>query len=545
MAYTSFSNCTTQEYVEIIYSQDDKNKAKIWFNDVEYPDFNIKCEKITKTSRIMPNDGKKVLTLSNFVATELEVILHNVDLEDIQDQVKISIGTLVDAENDTYEYVPLGVFNIQDTPVKDNNKITLKLRDNRVKFDFNYNAKPLIDANGGSATKRQILEDICAQAGVQNDITSFEFEDDEIGVYDDSIKGTTYIAYLAEQCGCIPAINREGELIFIDLTNLYTWRIPLSLVSKPLTIGTPFTIQRVVYEQGIIKYESSGDETLETLYLNSSNPYIDRQEQIDYIMEILDGFTLDSVIAQKMLGNAAIDPYDLVEVYDDSDISEPTVFKTFANNVYAFNGVSRHSFQTEIGKEQRKENVTKKGDDASFRRWATTEINNLEGTVEIQTGRITSNEEEIAQLTQNFDNYATIDVVEDVQNSVTQLQTDTYTKTQIQQIANGTGVDGVKVTAVISTEATFDRDGMHYAKTDAPTNSTINEKGLKVNKSSGNNELLYAGYDDDSTSATYGNSIVRTDNLTVKTYLSCANGKGRIEQFTDSSNNTGVGFFLT
>lgn len=388
MAYTNFTHCTTNEYKQVIYSQDDKNRAKIWFNGTELQYVGRLCEKITKKSRILAENGKKIFALDGFISTELEIILHNVDIEDIQDPVEISIGTLVDVDNNTYEDVPLGIFNIQDTPVVNDNKITLKLRDNRVKFDFNYNAKPLIDAHGGSATKRQILEDICLKAGVQHDIQSFQFENDEIGIYDDSVKANTYISYLAEQCGCIAIIDRDGKLKFLDLTDLYTWRIPRRLLPKPYTVGTPYTIQRVVYEQGIIKYESSADENLDTLYLNGANVYIDRQEQIDYIYNLLSGFTLDSVVTQKMLGSPAIDPWDLVEVYDDRDVSEPTIFKTFANNIYYFNGKHSQLFSTEIGKEQRKENITKNSQE-TFNKYARTNIDNLTAQVNIQAGEIT------------------------------------------------------------------------------------------------------------------------------------------------------------
>ena len=148
-------------------------------------------------------------------------------------------------------------------------------------------------------------------------------------------------------------------------------------------------------------------------------------------------------------------------------------------------------------------------------------------------------------LLSEFGNYATLESVENVTNQVTQLQTDTYTKTQVQQIVDGTGVDGVTVSAVISTEAQFDKDGMHYSKTNAPTSSTIDYKGLQVDKTEDNSELLFAGYDEEFASLTYGTSIVRTGNLTVNTYLQCADGKGRIEKYTDSDNNVGVGFFLT
>ena len=339
-------------YLEKIYSQDEQNNLKIWFNGTELQDAAVKCEKITRKARILPDDGVKRFSLDNFISTSIEVILHNVDLEDIIEPVRISIGTLV---NNSYEYVPLGVFNIQDTPEANGNKVTLKLRDNRVKFDFNYNAQPLIEGQGGSATKMEILEDICSQAGVTNTINSFNGDSDLIGIYDNTITGTTYVSYLMEQAGLIAVIDRDGELKAIDLTNLHTWRIPLSIV-EGYEIGTPYQIKRVVYESGIIKYESSSDETLDTLYINGSNPYVSAQSQIDYIYNKLNDFTIDSVITKKVLGNPAIDPYDIIEVYNDLDGSKDTVFTTLANTTYTYNGVHRDIFDTQIGKEERTEN---------------------------------------------------------------------------------------------------------------------------------------------------------------------------------------------
>ena len=216
MAYTNFTNCTEQEYLDIIYSQDDKNRIRIWFNNVELEDAGEYCESLSGTNRILPDDGKKAFSLGNFISKEYDLILRDLPQNTvIQDQVKISIGTLV-GEN-TYEDVPLGVFNIQNEPKTDKNKITITLRDNRVKFDFYYNAKPLIEANNGKANYYQILNDICNQAGVANNVGHFEYDDTQISIYDNTIKAATYVGYLAEQCGKIPQIDRNGALIFVDL----------------------------------------------------------------------------------------------------------------------------------------------------------------------------------------------------------------------------------------------------------------------------------------------------------------------------------------
>ena len=331
MAYTNFTNCTKEQYESIIYSEEDTNRIRIWFNNVELLDADEYCESFSGTNRILPDDGNKIFTLDNFVAKNYTLILR--DLPEgtiISDQVKVSIGTLVNENNNTYEDVPIGIFNIQDTPTNDKGRVTIKLRDNRVKFDFNYNAQPLIQSLGGTATKKQILEDICNQAGVTNNVSTFNGEDDEIGIYDNTITATTYVSYIFEQAGLMPFINREGQLDKINLNDLKVWRIPLSIVEK-YEKGTPFKIERVVYESGIIKYESSNDESLDTLYLNSANPYINNKQQIDNIYNLLVGFSADSVKSGRILGNPAIDPFDMILIYDDEINDNPISTSTGTN----------------------------------------------------------------------------------------------------------------------------------------------------------------------------------------------------------------------
>lgn len=401
-------------YKEIIYSQDDRNDIKIWFNNVELENAGYYCESLKRVARVMPDDGKSRFSIDNFISTNVQLILHNIDTSIIKDQVKISIGTLVDEIKGTYEYIPIGRFNIQNTPTTDKGKTTISLRDNRVKFDKPYNAKPLMDSNGGTATKRQILDDICSTFGVEHEITSFDNEDDVVGIYDSTIYGNIYISYLAEQGGYIPAINRNGKLIFVDLNNLYIWRIPLSILGD-YKIGTPFTVQRVVYESGIIKYETSNDTTLDTLYLNSANPYISNQLQVDNILNKLNNFKIDTVSVKKILGNPAIDPYDLIQVYVDIDENgnylpkekqTEILFTTFANTTYTYNGVHRDNFDTQIGIEERKENVTLT-EEPTFRKWAKTEIDNVNAEVTVTTANVDDltkrvNKVETKQTTTDF-----------------------------------------------------------------------------------------------------------------------------------------------
>ena len=212
MAYIP-SGCTVKEYEEVVYSGKCDNKLYLSFGGVELENADEYCEKITGTNKILSN-GNNYFSLDNFVSRELNITLHDVEIKKIIDSVDVKIGTNV---NGTYIYVPVGIFNIQDSPKSAKGTIKIQLRDNSVKFDFNYNAKPLIDLNGGSATKRQILEDICTKAGVKHKIPYFLGEDDEIGIYDSTVKARIYVSYIAEQASVFPTIDRDGDLIFVDI----------------------------------------------------------------------------------------------------------------------------------------------------------------------------------------------------------------------------------------------------------------------------------------------------------------------------------------
>lgn len=124
-------------------------------------------------------------------------------------------------------------------------------------------------------------------------------------------------------------------------------------------------------------------------------------------------------------------------------------------------------------------------------------------------------------------------------SEVQTIQGNYYTKTEINQIASGVGVDGVTVTAVKSIQATFDMNGMHYQKSTNDTISTINEEGLTVDDKY-SNELFFAGVREGEST-----SIVQTSNLKSDTYVIFGNAKGRLQEFTDPDVNiSGVGLFL-
>ena len=387
---------TSEQYRDAVFSQDAKHQLKVIFNGVEFEDADNYCEKFTLKSRVMSNSSK-VFSLSNFVSDEAQLILHDVDLEQVVGPVEIQIGTLV---GDAYEFVPIGVFNIQDVPTTDKNKTTIKLRDNSVKFDFNYNAKPLMDANSGSATKLQILQDICSQAGVVCNIADFIGAGDLVGSYDDSITARVYISYLAEQAGALATINRQGELIFVYLNALVDQQIPIDIIES-YSNGERFKISRVIYEDGIRKFATPlEDENIDgdNLYLNTANPFIFNQEQVDSIYEIVKDFEINSFKTGKVIGNPSIDKYDIIQISDDQ-----LNFRTFATYNMTYNGKILMTFETLIDQEKKQENVTRNSEEA-FKRYARTNIDNINNKIEMVVAEQDGQKETISIVEQNVNN---------------------------------------------------------------------------------------------------------------------------------------------
>ena len=396
---------TSEEYKNAVFSQDAKHQLKVIFNGVELFDADNYCEKFTLKSR-MTSNSSKVFSLDNFVSDEAQLILHDVSPDQIIGPVEIRIGTLV---GNSYESVPIGIFNIQDTPTTDKNKTTIKLRDNSVKFDFNYNGSALIESSGiivdeetgaKGVTKLQILQDICLQAGVVCNITDFIGSEEYVGSYDDSITARTYISYLAEQAGALATINRYGELIFVYLNDLKTQSIPIDLVES-YTNGEKFKISRVVYEDAIRKFENPSQNTLidgDNLYLNTANPFISSQEQIDNIYEIVKDFEINSFKTGKVIGNPAIDKYDIIEIID-----EEKIFRTLATYNMTYNGKVIMTFETIIDQVKKQENVTKNSEEA-FKRYARTNIDNINNKINLVVAEQTGQQEQLAQMEINVNN---------------------------------------------------------------------------------------------------------------------------------------------
>lgn len=403
MAYIP-SECTRVQYDNAVYGTGPKHKLYIKVGDTELDEPDDFCEKLEWKNLLLSN-GSKTFSLDNFVSKEIELVMRDYQIEDVNSELDIKLGTYVEEVSD-YVYVPLGKYLIQDSPVTDKGKTTYKLRDRSVLFDFNYNAKPLIDESthettDGSkyVTKLEILQDICLQAGVDYvGSTSFIGYNDEIGIYDNSVSARIYVSHIAEQAGCIPYIDRNGNLNFLLINNsLPTHQIPFNLLES-YTFKNKYKLSKTIYESGELYWENGTDDN-DILFINSANPYISKQAEIDRIHNSVVGFEIDGISTGRVVGNPAIDSFDIIEIYDDEN---DKTFRTLGQNTLIYNGIMRQKFETVIEQEAKKINTTINSE-ASFKKYVKSEIDNVNATLSTAVQNVTTRIEEVETDIENIE----------------------------------------------------------------------------------------------------------------------------------------------
>lgn len=379
MAYIP-NECTLEQYNKAVYSEDARHKLYLKIGDtvIEEPD-NF-CESMTLKNLLL-DEGSKNFHLDNFVAKSVELILHDFIIEDLTKEIDIRLGTYI---NPTigYVYVPLGLYKVQDNPTTDKNKTTYKLRDKSINFDFGYNAQEIIeksdktDGNGNKyVTKLEIVDDICSKAGVKYvGDRNFAGYDDKIGIYDNSVSGRIYISYIFEQAGRIATINRQGNLTSILINgDLNVQELPFDFIESYI-IGQSYKVSKTIYESGIVYFEN-GTTDNDTLFINGSNPYVANQEELDRIANLMNGFEIDSYSISKIIGNPAIDSYDLIKL----EVGDKE-YKTLAQYTLKYNGKLIQNFETKIEYEARQTNTTK-NNESTFKKYVRSEIDNINATL--------------------------------------------------------------------------------------------------------------------------------------------------------------------
>ena len=500
MAYIP-TECTLEQYEKQIYTGDSKHILYIKHGDIvigtEAKDFASPfASSLTWTRRLLKH-GSKAFSLNNFISQEITMELHDYVIENVRDDIEIKIGTYIE-ELKKYVFVPLGVYRIENAPTTNKGKTTYKLKDKSINFDFNYNAKTLIDLSNKSdengskyVTKLDILLDICSKANIEYvGIQNFYGYDDKIGIYDNSITGRVYISYIFEQAGRIAYINREGKLDSVLIDNNLQKRTISEDIVESFENGQDYNVSKVIYESGTIKLEN-GTDTNDTLFLSSINPYITEQEQINKIANNIIGFNINSFKTGKVLGNPTIDPFDLIVLnYEDKE------YKTLAQYVLTFNGVMTSKYETKIEVIAKSSNIVV-NNDATFKKSIMQEINNIDASLKIVAEIITGNSEYIKTNDIKYQpekNYYTFEeeeynllipgenynIGDNIIGNVYELIMTEGLEQRVEK--NELSIDSQKLTLdIISTNINKETGDIESVKTS--TGYTLDKDGLKIKKS--------------------------------------------------------------
>lgn len=539
MAYIvkdSSGNDITEEFRAKSFSGSSQYKAKLTIGGDLVP--NSQISKITISSPII-NKNDKVFTLGSFVSQQITIKFKNLYNLNIVSgkEVKLEIGQYIDSVQD-YVYVPIGIYYIDELGANYHETCEITCLDSAIFFKDAIDYSPcFVD---GKATVDTILQYICTQCGVELGEYPTTNGDIETSMYDSSVSGKRWISYIAEIKGCNAKIDRDGKLVLKELKNGGEIGINY-LKSKSWKVGEKYQISKVTYFDAKRNFTAPSTEpstVYNTLIIRQDNPFIKDQTTIDNIYNIVKNFTAYSITTENY-GDITLDCWDDIKYFDRYDRHYYGLY----DNTITYEMTIMSKVDLKIPTEQQQVTTNVSDNPITERRIVKTQVDLLEGTVETITAKtseldvtINQNKQEIIGM---LDNYAPASDVLTLEESVRTLQTDTYKKTEVNKILKGEfyDEDGNKIVSEIvqTTSGTFDENGMLYEKTNAPTNTRINEIGVRVNNAANNTELLFAGYDKETKQ-----TVVRSDNMEVKHFF-VLQGRSRLEDYSDGTGVYWVG----
>ena len=469
---------------------------------------------------------------------------------DIDSNVEIPKGTVVNYQfgvkarkntvvnyRDNYDYVDYGnyiVYSIEKQ--EDTNSYKIICYDKMIYSMIDY-------VNIGITypiTIRNYINTICGYLGL-----TFKNINDTFANYDKEIPNELYLDSDGKSLGykfrdvldelaqvtastiCINEEDDELEIRYITETNdtideeyLKDVNVNFGKIYGPVNT---IVLSRSAESDNIYKSNPENIPDSEKIAIKiKDNQIMNGNNRADYLPAILNQlYGLEYCINDY--SSTGICYYNLCDRYNVS-IGETTYSCIMLNDdVNVTQGLQENTYTDELEESVTEYSKADKDDRKINQAWSI--IDKVNGEIKslvsrVQTVEINSEEqsEKTAQL----------------ETSVTQLQTDTYTKTEInQKLTDGS------VTKVQTISGTFDENGMTYEKTNAPSKTTINEAGVGTKKNDGSNDyILFAGYVDDNNSqyADYkGQTIVATENIIVKKYLVV----GTHSRFEDYDNGTG------
>lgn len=145
---------TSENYKSKIYEPSTRHLLNIYINNVTIDKkYILDCK---PSQQLFSNEE---FALGPVTAQAIELKLYKTIIPATINNVYIESGI-------EEEVIPVGYFNVDNISKDDNYTVTLKLIDDMIKFEFNYDGSKLVNKKG-YATIIEVLKDICSKAKVE------------------------------------------------------------------------------------------------------------------------------------------------------------------------------------------------------------------------------------------------------------------------------------------------------------------------------------------------------------------------------------------
>lgn len=457
---------------------------------------------------------------------EFKITLNKEGIEEIPETVEL------------YEDDNLYKTLIVDDYSDEDGELVLYCMDYMIKANINYNAAPLM-VETGSTTLKDILDDICQKIGVTNGVDSFYGEDLSVSWYNNEYSARNYLGFIAEINASYIYINSNNELKMQVLKRDVDKEISFEEL-EDFKIGQKHTITRVVWDDGNNKWEY-GDETGDTYYIDTANVYVLKQEDVENIYNLINGF----IFYNFKTKNCPLDDIEvgkLISFYNND--KEYTVIAQFPEELDYSGGYWNGGIELEVITGEQEETQVQGMEKV---------VKHLQTIVDRNTNTITNIVTETVDLSEKV-NSNTIDINNNYQEIIAKFgETVSDAELEAYQIAMQTRLDANEfeianiqtaiidgVEKVITSSGTFDDNGLLMEKTGAETSTRLNQIGINVKDSSGK-DALFAGYVDDNKAEDNeklepyrGQTVAYADNMIIDNYLMIGT-HSRLEDYEDGT----------
>ena len=246
-------------------------------------------------------------TIGNTLSQSLDLtLLNRGDIIYSTSQIKLEIGLKI---GDKYEYIPMGVFNIDDV-VKTDYTTKFTCYDNMIKFEKTFKTNL-----GDTLTLQQVVNELTR-------ITGVEFTGSLPNYTVSKLEGFTcreVLSYVASVCGGNAIITRDGKFTIKGLTE-----VEKSIDGHNIILNN-FKTEELKYKVGQVSCQvndtilTKGSLGTDSMELQFENPWVTESILNDIYNKVK---TVEYLgYSMKWTGDLALDPYDIVLVTDAKNVT--------------------------------------------------------------------------------------------------------------------------------------------------------------------------------------------------------------------------------